>query len=214
MSMLCSLTDVKTLLGIDVSDTTYDDKITLYIKSASAKIEGFLGYSLSRGVYTEELHSVNNRQLLQLNHFPIQSVSEVIVNDDVTLDDYKIIPEYARWGRLYRGDGWTGTLYTRGFTHDIVSGAWEIEVSYTAGYYLPDDEDYTEGASDSLPYDIISACLDLVVLKYNFDAMGAIGLKSHSEGHISESYGDSSSDVGLTESAKALLAKYQYYGVA
>lgn len=213
MSMLCNLSDLKTLLGISQDDTSQDDKLTLMIKSASAKIEGYIGYSLARADYVDELHSVNDRQLIQLNHFPLQSVSSVTANG-VEITDYKILPEYARWGRLYRGNGWSGGVYTRGFTHDVVAGMWEIIVSYTAGYYLPNDENYEEGAEDSLPYELVVLCMDLVKLAYNFEQLGATGLKSHSEGHITDSYGDDSSSVGLTESAKLILGKYVYYGVA
>lgn len=213
MSMLCTLSQVKILLNIPAEDTTQDEKLTMLIKSASAKIEGYLGYSLQHGSYVEEVQSVNNRQLLQLNHFPIQSVSSVSVRE-VPIEDYKLFPEYTRWGRLYRGDGWVGTFYTRGFTHDIVSGAWEVKVSYDAGYYLPNDEGYVEGAEDSLPYDIVAVCMEMVELKYNFEKAGATGLKSKTEGHISESYGDDSCGVGLSESARGVLDSYKYYGVA
>jgi hypothetical protein len=183
------------------------------IKSASAKIEGYIGYSLARADYVDELHSVNDRQLIQLNHYPLQSVQNVTANG-VEITDYKILPEYARWGRLYRGNGWSGGYYTRGFTHDVVAGMWEIIISYTAGYYLPNDENYVEGAEGSLPYELVVLCMDLVKLAYNFEQLGATGLKSHSEGSISDSYGDDSSSVGLTESAKLILGKYVYYGVA
>lgn len=211
--MLCTLAQVKTLLGISEQDTTQDDKLTLFIKSASAKIEGYVGYSFQRGTYTEEVHSVNNRQLLQLNHFPLQSVTSVTVKGE-PIEDYELFPEYTRWGRLYRGFGWTGGMYTRGFTHDIVSGVWEVEVTYTAGYYLPNDTGYVEGASDSLPYELVSLCMEMVVLKYNLEEMGAVGIKSHSEGHISESYSEDSCNVGLTAGAKEVLDKYVWYGVA
>lgn len=213
MSMLCKLSDVKILLGINSEETSLDDKLTLFIQQASSYIEGYIGYSLARKEYVDELHSVNTRQLLQLNHFPIQQVFEVKANG-VEVTDYKVLPEYARWGSLYRGYGWNGNVFTRGFTHDVVSGAWEIVVNYTAGYYLPNDENYQEGAEGSLPADIVSVCLDLVVMKYNFDKLGAVGIKSHSEGHISESYSDESTAIGLSESAKKLLDKYCYYGVS
>ena len=130
------------------------------------------------------------------------------------IEDWKLFPVYARWGRLYRGLGWGNKAYTRGFTHDIVGGVWDVKVSYIAGYYLPDDENYSEGAEDSLPYDIVSCCINCVVEKYNLDANGAIGLKAHSEGHISDTYSDEANNAGLSESAKQLLAKYIYYGVA
>lgn len=209
--MLCTLEDIKILLGI--TDETQDAKLTLMIKAVSSQIQSYLGYKLAMSDYTEELHSVNNRQLIQLNALPLRSVASVTVNGG-EIDDYKIIPEYARWGQLYRGNGWSGAVYTRGFTHDVVAGAWEIKVSYRAGYYFPGDENYTEDGESSLPYDIVSACMQMVALRYQYDAMGAVGLKAHTEGHITDSFGDSSSEIGLTDSVKKLLAPYVVYGVA
>ena len=210
---LCNLSDVKVMLNISASDTSLDDKLNLLIKQVSAQIESYLGYKLARKEYTEELQAVNCRQVINLNHFPIQSVASVTANGEA-VTDYKILPKYAKFGGLYRGDGWTGTLYTQGFTHDVISGAWEIAVTYTAGYYLPGDTGYVEGASDSLPYDISCVCCDMVCLKFRLDEQGATGLKAHSEGNISDTYIDSASDVGLTESAKLALKKYCFYGVA
>lgn len=210
---LCSLSDVKVMLNISASDTSLDDKLNLLIKQVSAQIESYLGYKLARKDYTEELHAVNCRQLLSLNHFPIQSVTSVTHNgEEVT--DYLVIDEYSKWGRLYRKFGWGGQLITQGFEHDVVSGAYDYLVSYTAGYYLPGDTEYVEGADDSLPYDISVACANMVVLKYNYDAQGATGLKAHSEGNISDTYGDGASDIGLSESCKLALRKYCFYGVA
>lgn len=210
---LCSLSDVKVMLNISASDTSLDDKLNLLIKQVSAQIESYLGYKLARKEYTEELHAVNCRQLLSLNHFPIQSVTSVTHNgEEVT--DYLVIDEYSKWGRLYRKFGWGGQLITQGFEHDVVSGAYDYLVSYTAGYYLPGDTGYVEGESDSLPYDISCVCCEMVCLKYRLDQQGAAGLKAHSEGNISDTYIDSASDVGLTESAKLALRKYCFYGVA
>jgi hypothetical protein len=201
------------MLNIPLDDTTKDAKLNLMIKQFSSLIEGFIGYKLARAEYTEEVHSENNRQLLQLNHFPLQSVSSVTVGGE-DLTDWKLFPEYTRWGRLYRGLGWGQKAFVRGFTHDVVAGVWDIKVSYTAGYYLPDDEGYVAGNDDSLPYDITTCCLNLVVEKYNLDAMGAVGLKGHTEGHITDTYSDEANNVGLSESAKKLLDKYVFYGVA
>jgi hypothetical protein len=211
--MLCSLDDVKTMLNIPLDDTTKDAKLNLMIKQFSSLIEGFIGYKLARAEYTEEVQAENNRQLLQLNHFPLQSVSSVTVGGEA-IEDWKLFPVYARWGRLYRGLGWGQKAFVRGFTKDIVSGVWDIKVSYTAGYYLPDDTGYVAGNDDSLPYDISTCCLNCVVEKFNLDAMGATGLKAHSEGHISDTYSEEANNAGLSESAKQLLAKYIYYGVA
>lgn len=211
--MLCTLTDVKTMLNISVQDTSQDAKLNLLIKQYSALIEGYIGYKLARANYTEEVHCENNRQVIYLNHFPVQSVSSVTVGGG-SITDFEILPQYARWGGLYRGLGWGQKAFVRGFTHDIVAGVWDILVSYTAGYYLPNDVGYTEGAENSLPYDITTCCLNLVVEKYNLDAMGAVGLKSQTEGHKTETYSDEANNVGLSESAKKLLDKYVFYGVA
>ena len=211
--MLCTLTDVKTMLNISADDSSQNDKLNLLIKQYSALIEGYIGYKLARADYTEEVHCENNRQVFYLNHFPLQSVSSVTVGG-MSITDFKLLPQYARWGGLYRGLGWGDKAFVRGFTHDVVAGVWDILVSYTAGYYLPDDEGYVEGAEDSLPYDISVCCLNLVVEKYNLDAMGAVGLKGHTEGHITDTYSDEANNVGLSESAKKLLDKYVFYGVA
>lgn len=211
--MLCTLSDVKTMLNISAEDTTQDDKLNLLIKQYSALIEGYIGYKLARANYTEEVHCENNRQVIYLNHFPVQSVSSVTVGGE-SITDYKLLPEYTRWGGLYRGLGWGGKAFVRGFTHDIVAGVWDILVSYTAGYYLPNDTGYVQGNDDSLPYDISTCCINLVVEKYNLDKIGAFGLKSHTEGHISDTYSENANNVGLSASAKLLLDKYVYYGVA
>ena len=209
--MLCTLADVKTMLGITGTDS--DSKLELMIKKVSSEIESYLGYKLARKEYPEELHSVNHRQLISLNALPIQGVSEVTINNE-PVTDYEILPCYARWGRLYRGQGWCGSYYTQGMTHDIVSGTLSIKVTYTAGYYLPGDENYTEGDDDSLPYAISMACLNAIVMAYNYSINGAIGIKAHSEGGISDTYGDDSSTIGLSESCKKALADYKMYGVA
>lgn len=206
--MLCSLSDVKTLLGI--SGTEKDGLLNLMIKQVSSSIENYLGYKLERAIYNEELHSVNNAQLLKLSHFPIQSVSEVSINDDV-IDDYKVLPEYSQIGFLYRASGWCGGYYTRGMTNDIVSGEYSIKVTYTAGYYLPNDENYTEGDDDSLPYGIVNACMKSVVETYN--KQGVEGLKSHSEGGISDTFADTDAS-GLSKSITSLLDLYKEIGVA
>lgn len=210
---LCSLTDVKVMLNIPSLDTSKDEKLNLLIKQVSAQIEAYIGYKLARKEYTEELHAVNCRQLLTLNHFPIQNVATVTHNGE-EITDYLVIDEYSKWGRLYREFGWGGKLITQGFEHDVVSGAYDYKVTYTAGYYLPGDTDYVEGDSESLPYDISVACCQMVCLKYNLDEQGAVGLKSHSEGNISDTYADCASDAGLSESVKLALKKYVFYGVA
>ena len=131
-----------------------------------------------------------------------------------TWDDWKLIPEFSRWGNLYRGNGWTGGEYTRGFTHDVVSGVFEIIVNYSAGYYLPGDTHYVEGAADSLPYVIVTACMKTVELLYSYESMGAVGLKAHHEGNISDTFADGASDTDLSSGVKKMLAPFVRIGLA
>ena len=207
--MLCKLSDLKIML--DISDNTQDDKLNLIIKNISSKIESYIGYKLGRKTYTDEIQAVNNNQVVYFNHFPIQSVASVSIND-VPVDDYKILPKYSVNGGLYRGAGWCGMMYTRTMEQDIVSGSWSIKATYTAGYYLPNDTKYVDGNDDSLPYDIINACLNECVLNYNM--AHSVGLKSYSEGGQSVTLADNLSNMSLSVGTKEVLNNYKYYAIA
>lgn len=211
--MLCTLATLKTYLGI--TGDAQNDFLTLLIKQVSSQIENYLGYSLERSENEAELHSVNNEQLLLLDKQPIQEVSKVTIGGE-EVEDYKLIPKYSSVGMLYRGLGWCGSYYTRGMTYDVVSGFYEIEVDYISGYYLPNEEGYTEGASDSLPYDIMSACLVACSELWNIKQNKADGIKSYSEGGISTTFADSGSmaDCGLSDKVCAMLIDYRRQAVA
>lgn len=211
--MLCTLAMLKTYLGITVE--TYDDMLTLLIKKVSAQIESYVGYSFSRKTNVAEVHSVNNEQLLLLDNQPIQSVQSVEIGG-TEITDYRIIPKYSKVGMLYRGSGWCGGYWVRGMTHDVVSGVYEIEVTYISGYYLPNDTGYVEGAEDSLPFDIISACMTGCSELWNLKQNGAEGIKSYSEGGISTTFTDSGSmaDCGLSDKVCSMLVEYKRQAVA
>ena len=213
--MLCTLADLKTYLGI--TGDTQNDLLNMLIKQNSAMIENYLGYPLARKE-NSEVHNVNNNQLLLLDNQPIQSVSKVTIGD-IEITDYKLIPKYSKGGILYRGLGWCGTYYTRGMTYDPVSGVYEIEVDYISGYYLPGDQGYTEGAEDSLPYDIVSACLIACAEAYNIKMNNAEGITSYSEGGQSTTFGDSGAsgtmaDCGLSGKVCSMLIDYRKQAVA
>ena len=214
---LCALSDVKTMLDIAVSDTTKDTKLNLMIKQVSARIVNFIGYPVARATHTEEVRCVNNRQLIELRACPIQSVSAVSIAG-VAITDYVILPEYAKFGMLYRGSGWVGNYYTRDMTYDPVSGFWDIKVTYDAGWYLPGDVDYTEGDEDSLPLDIQNAAMQAVIEWYRVNSSGSEGLKSHSEGGISDTWATTdpahNPSRGLSLGVCQMLEPYQRKGIA
>ena len=211
--MLCTLASLKTYLGITTNES--DSVLEMLIKQNSSMIENYLNYSLARKVNNAEVHSVNNEQLLLLDNQPIQSVSAVTIGG-MAIDDFKVIPKYASVGMLYRGLGWCGQYYTRGMTYDIVSGVYEIEVSYISGYYLPNDEGYSEGASDSLPYDIMTACINACAEEWNVKVNNAEGIKSYSEGGQSTTFLDNGTmaDSGLSKKVCSMLESYKRQAVA
>ena len=211
--MLCTLSDIKAILGI--TDDSKDNLLTLLIKQQSALICAYLGYNPQLKEYIEELQAVNNQQLLQLNNRPIRNVISVKINN-AEITDYKLLPQYAKNGFLYRGNGWCGAWYTRNMTYDIVSGAYDISVTYTAGWYLPSDDNYNEGADDSLPYDIITACVEAVSERYTVVSSSAQGIKAQSEGGISVTYEGSETigNGGLSKRVTGMLEAYRIIGVA
>lgn len=211
--MLCTLADLKTYLGITTNES--DSVLEMLIKQNSAMIENYLNYSLARKVNEAEVHSVNNEQLLLLDNQPIQSVYAVTIGG-TAIDDFKVIPKYSSVGMLYRGLGWCGEYYTRGMTYDAVSGVYEIEVSYISGYYLPNDAGYVEGASDSLPYDIMSACIIACAEEWNVKVNNAEGIKSYSEGGQSTTFLDNGTmaDSGLSRKVCSMLESYKRQAVA
>lgn len=210
---LCTLTDTKAFLGI--TDDSKDNLLDLLIKQQSALICAYLGYNPQLKEYIDELQAVNNQQLLQLNHRPIRNIISVKINGE-EITDYKLLPQYAKNGFLYRGDGWCGAWYTRNMTYDPVAGAFDISVTYTAGWYLPDDENYSEDLEDSLPFDIITACMEAVAERYTVVSAGAQGIKSQSEGGISVTYegNESLSNGGLSKRVTSMLEAYRVIGVA
>lgn len=211
--MLCTLASLKTYLGI--SNTDNDDILNMLIKQNSAMIENYLNYSLARKENDAEVHSVNNEQLLLLDKQPIQSVSAVSIGE-MSITDFKLIPKYANAGMLYRGLGWCGEYYTRGMSYDAFAGVYEIEVSYISGYYLPGDTGYTEGASDSLPYDIMTACIIACAEEWNVKINNAEGIKSYSEGGQSTTFLDNGTmaDSGLSRKVCSMLESYKRQAVA
>jgi hypothetical protein len=179
--MLCSLSDIKLLLGI--ADTSQDALLNVFASRISNRVVRAMGCPVQRATYTGEKYSVNNRQKLYLKAYPIQSVSLVTIAG-VPVTGYQIDSD----GSLYYGPGWSGNYWTRGMTYDPVAGVREIAVTYIAGWYLPGDIGYIAGQPESLPEAISEAVAEAVIIDYRKYSAEAEGLKSHSEGGISDSW--------------------------
>lgn len=212
---LCTLTDVKALL--DISANTFDTKLNLMIESASALVVQYLGFPVVRTTYTAEKYAVNNQQYLQLRSQPIQSVTAVTL-DGVAVTDFGTEYDDMNIGLLYRGVGWSGRYYVRNLTMDPVSGNRDILVTYVAGWYLPGDvttppadPHYVADSSTSLPMGIQAAVMQAVIEKYRVNAAASEGIKAHSEGGISDTYGVF---MGLSDSVCDQLNAWRRVGIA
>ena len=222
---LCTLSDVKTILG--VSDTSQDAKLQLFIDLSSAQIQRYLGYPCPRTDYTSEAYAINNNQLLYLRQAAIQAVSAVTIQGVTILqggdDGWQATTFDLLAGRLYRGVGWCGRYFVRGMMYDPVAGARDILVSYTAGWYLPGDANYVQDDPASLPYELTSAALQSVVERYRVNSVGAEGFVQYKEGGVAAMIEQKSAPggvpevvdgSGLSETAKGIVNPWRRWIVA
>ena len=225
---LCTLADVKTWLNI--TNTTSDAKLQLFIDTVSSQMVTYLGYQAARTTYTNEVHTINNNQFMFLKGAPIQSVTSVTIGGvAVTSGDaetsYQFDDTDAKVGRLYIGTGFCGNYYTRNMAYDPVAGQRSVYVSYIAGWYMPGDIGYvlsdaqSYNCTASLPYTISLACIQEVVQKYRKNISKGEGLISYSEGGVSWGWKKSVDQNalalnGLSEECAAALNAYRRYGIA
>lgn len=218
---LCTLSDVKAWL--DITTTTYDTKLQLFIDRISAQMVAYLNFPVKRATYTDEVHPINNRQYLMLDNKPIQEVTActidgVTVTEGTADDSFQYTTSDAMNGMLYRGIGWCGRYYTRNMTYDPVGGARVILVTYVAGWYLPDDAEYDQGQFNSLPEAISSAAIEEVVRKYRKNISKSEGLTSFREGGMSWTWEGTKNvsldGAGLSDDTIAVLNLYRRLAVA
>lgn len=134
-NVLTDLDSVKAYLKIDPSQTTNDDLLTGLINACSTAIEDYCRRAFNTTTYTDEQYDGNNTPFLNLENFPVQSVSSVSL-DGVVLDpsQYRLKNKTGVLSRIGPyPNTFTGlsisrfnTLWNRGFAN--------IEVTYTAGF--------------------------------------------------------------------------------
>lgn len=206
---LTTIEHAKLTAGVFVA--TYDAWFELCINRVSTKILNILGRKLKFGEYSEVL-SGTGRQLLLLAEWPISSVTTLTVDGAAyTVDeDYRLDAQDKEMGALYRGYGWSTPVYVQGLAGDVVSASRGIEVTYEAGYYFPGDEEYEEGAADSLPLDLQGLVDEVIAAEFLRMKTETQGLKSYSEGGLSMSWTDAaSSGEGFSDGQLAVIAKYE-----
>jgi len=86
-----TLTEMRSFLNIPTAQTGKDDLLVTLLDAYNGKIENYLGVTMINSTYTTEKYDGNDTDSLFLKHYPIVSVSELIIGDDtLTASDYKI----------------------------------------------------------------------------------------------------------------------------
>ena len=196
-----------------VSTTTDDALFALLITRVSALIGTFLERNIAVASY-DEFYPATDRQLLTLKNWPTQAIVQVTAQGVVLTDgsDFLHDAKDDDRGQLYMESGWSGTILATGLTLDPVARSRDIEVSYKAGYYLPNDPSYQPGIRFSLPLEISDACDTEVVRRYWEAKNRTIGVDSWKEGGYSVNLHKPTAmddPNGLTEQTQAILRKYK-----
>lgn len=180
--MLTTLSDVKTLLQIPTSVTSFDAVLNLVIKAVSAQIETYCNRTFGVANYTDNLPP-GNSQILQLENYPLNSVASIVVQGSaLSSSEYFLYSQFTPSGQIYKPDGWFGPMATRGLTFDPYAPLITIAVTYSAGYVLPGGTPVS-GVAD-LPLDLQLAAMQMTAKVFGLSNTSNLGenLQSFKEG--------------------------------
>ena len=117
-----TLTEMRSFLNIPTAQTGKDDLLISLLDAYNGKIENYLGVTMINSTYTTEKYDGNDTDSLFLKHYPIVSVSELIIGDDtLTASDFVIYDE----GYL-KIDSDTYSIFTK----DVQN----VSITYNAGW--------------------------------------------------------------------------------
>lgn len=167
---LTTLEDVKELLGIESSDTSWDNLIRRKINQATLMIERYTGRHFALTTYTDEEYNATGTDQLALKQRPIVTLTS-ISSRDTSLNE-------ADWDAfdtdLYFSDANSGIVRLLSST----AGRWNrYKVTYSAGYA-------------TIPEDIAEACATLAGYLVDNPTSGG-QVKSKQEGQRKVEYFDS-----------------------
>lgn len=154
---LTTVDTVKSYLKIDPSFTVDDSRIEMLINACSSAIENFCRRTFNTTLYTDEEYDGNNTRYINLENYPVSSISQVTVNGVViSSDQYKV---KSKTGVLARVGPYPNTF--TGLSMSRFNTVWNrgdanILVTYTAGY-------------DVIPPDLEQACILYVMSFYKSD---------------------------------------------
>ena len=204
--------------GITVS--TFDANIERLVNRISTVVRRYIGHQLTRGTYSEVLPNPS-RQLLLLKEFPIISIT-TLTDRGVTLvsdSDYRCDQQDKARGVVYRENGWQPTNIVSGLTLDIQAAVRDINITYVAGYYMPNDTGaghYVEGSATSLPDDIQQVVDEMIAARWIRIKTGTQGVTSYREADIALNFQihRDTEEMGISDEHAEILNKYKGGGVA
>lgn len=179
MADYTTLTAVKSHLDVAAADTTFDALLTRLVTAASRQIDAYCGRGIAQAAYVDALDGSGTPLLFPRESPLVALTAATRAGESVDLATVTIYPDYLR---LTDGSVWT-------------SGARNIVVSYTAGFY--------DSGSAGPPADIEDACIQLVAFK--FTRRGREGLDSE---RVAQQV-DALEPTPLPASVTALLAPYR-----
>lgn len=185
---LCTVDDVKELLGIASSDTTKDNLIKRKINDATERIEGYCQRRFKSTTYTDEVYDGTGYDSLLLRNYPVTAFTSLSARD-TSLNDNDFNSVDANQYFINSNDGIVEAISTFYGHYD----RWKV--TYTAGY-------------TTIPSDLAEACAtlaaELVSRSPGYGSDGSAfgsGVKRVTEGQRSVEYQDSSSIAGSSGSS-------------
>ncbi len=154
---LVTLSEVKEAL--DISTSEHDAKLNGYINRASGMIETYCKRRFASTAYTSEEYAGTGTNRLQLQNFPISTLTSVerLSNSDFSNQSWESL-NARDFTIINEGGSNHGSIYfvTGVFNSALVPGVDNYRVSYTAGYSATD-----------MPYDLREACIEIVSYLFN-----------------------------------------------
>ena len=129
---LCTVSDVESIIGVDLSTTLESTVTNSLIPFADQIIKTYLGYDIEASNQTEVLFGDNNREI-NLKHIPVNSITSITEDGNSLTEGNESDFVFHSNGRVERVLGrWSGAKPKN------------ITVVYNAGYStIPDDIKFT-----------------------------------------------------------------------
>ena len=179
MTLLASLADLKTYLGMDAGSTVADAELTRLLGVASAWAENYCERTFTRAAFTE-LRNGTGSAVLPVRNAPIASVSSVSIDGTAVVASDGTSAGFAFDGpRIYLVGG---QIFCRGTKN--------VQITYTGGF-------------ETIPDDVAHAVIEIAAQAFREKEW--IGFTSKSLAGETVAFQRN----GFPESARATLAPYR-----